>query len=289
MNHRRMWFAYGMGCAAIASGIVACSSFLATDAYQALQIKQVQVLSGSDCTVPGTATTVQRTGGILDLDLPDGSTPPYYLPVLIVNNLTSVGGSAADEMNNITLQHFTVELSAPGVSWGASCPATFDTQAITVLLAPGGSVGEGLDILTAAHSQCLRPQVPAAHLPVTAKVTAVGRHGGTSIYSAPYTFTVDVCKGCLQTDYVDPTLQSYIYPADTPMCANFAGSANPYTGDPCLAPGQDTTIFCCGVTETVGGVTQDVARCPGYFPAATATSTSTDTATSTTTSTTTNP
>src|ERR1700690_325980 len=133
MNHRRAWFGYGTGCAAIAFGIFAC----ATDAYTALQIAQVQVLSGSDCSVPATKTTVQRIGGTLDLDLPDGSSPPYFLPLLIVNNLASAGGSAADEMNNITLQKFTVELSAPGVSWGAACPATFETPPITVLIPPG--------------------------------------------------------------------------------------------------------------------------------------------------------
>jgi hypothetical protein len=281
MNQPKMWFAYGTGCAAIAFGIVACSSISATDAYTALQISQVQVLSSSDCSIPATPTTLHRTSGILDLGLPDGSTPPYYLPIVVVNNLDSVGGSKASEMNNISLSHFTVELSAPGVSWGDLCPATFDTQPMTDLIPPGGSVGAGLDIITSAHAQCLQGQIPASSLPVTAKIWAKGRHGGTSITSAPFIFTVDVCMGCLQTGYTDPTLLAYRYPADTPMCATFAGSVNPNTGDPCLPPGQDQTIFCCGISETVGGVARDVAVCPGYFPAATVTATSTATSTST--------
>jgi hypothetical protein len=286
MNHRKEWFGYGIGCAAIALGIVAC----ATDAFTALQIAQVQVQNSSDCSVPATKSAVFRDRGTLDLALPDGSSPPYFLPILVVNNLAAAGGSAAEEMNNIELQHFTVQLSAPGIGWGANCPSsTFDTDPITDLIPPGGSVGEGLEIIKASHSQCLRPSVPLSGLAVTATITAVGRHGGTSIVSAPFKFTVYLCLGCLQTGYTDAALQSYEYPADTPMCAAFAGSTNPNTGDPCLPPGQDKTILCCGVTETVGGVVQDVAKCPGYFPPAptTSTATSTDTSTSTATSTTT--
>ncbi|HEX7499331.1 MAG TPA: hypothetical protein VF524_03410, partial [Polyangia bacterium] len=105
MNHQGKWFACVVGCAAVALA-VAC----ATDAFTALQIRQVQVLSAGDCSVPGTATTVKRFHGTLDLALPDGSTPPYYLPLLVANNMASSGGSAAEEMNDITLHHFTVEL-----------------------------------------------------------------------------------------------------------------------------------------------------------------------------------
>jgi hypothetical protein len=282
MNHQSKWFGYGMGCAAIAFGFVACGRFLATDAFDALQITQVQVLSGSECSVPSSPTALRRTGGILDLDLPDGSLPAYYLPVVVTNNLSSLGTSKAEEMNNIALHHFTVELSAPGVSWDSTtCPSTFNTQEITDLIAPGGSVGEGMSIIMPAHAQCLRGQVPPAHLPVTAKVKAVGRHGGIDIESAEFTYTVDVCMGCLQTDYVDPALVPYEYPADTPMCAAFAGSANPYVGGACLPPGQDKTIFCCAVSQTVGGKAQVIAQCPGLFPTATATSTATSTSTAT--------
>ena len=136
-----------------------------------------------------------------------------------------------------------------------------------------------MDIITAAHSLCLQSQIPSQGLAVTAKITAKGRHGGTEIKSAPFVFTVDVCAGCLQADYADPALAPYRYPANVPMCASFAGSSNPYTGDACLPHGQDKTIFCCGITENIGGKAQAVALCPGVFPP---TSTSTATSTSTT-------
>jgi hypothetical protein len=281
MNHHGKWFAYGAGVAGIALG-VAC----ATDAYTALQIKQVQVLTAPDCTVPGTATTVFRDHGVLDLALPDGSTPPYYLPVLVVNNLGSVGGtSPAEEMNNITLSHFTVELSAPGVTWNSTCPAKFDTQTITDTIPPGGSVGASMNIIQTTHSQCLRSQLTQQGLVVTAKITAKGRHGGTSIESAPFIFSVDVCAGCEQAGYTNSTLALYQYPADVPLCSEFAaGSTNPATGDPCLPRGQDAPIFCCSITQTVAGVPTEVALCPGAFPAATSTATSTTTSTTTSTS-----
>jgi len=265
MKHQRNWFAYGVGCAAIALG-VGC----AKDAYTDLQIKQVQVLggdSGDNCSVPGTATTLQRLGGTLDLALPDGSTPPYYLPILVVNNMPPVGASPAEEMNNITVQHFTVELSAPGVSWGADCPATFDTQAMTDTIPPGGSSGVALYIIQVAHSRCLQPQVPPQGLAVAATITAKGRHGGTGIESAPFIYTVDVCRGCLQTGY-GGAAAPYRYNAPTPSCSLSIDSTL-YAGDRCLPPGQDATILCCALDN-------DTVLCPGAF-------TGTDTSTSTST------
>ena len=281
MKLQGKWFAYGVGCAAVALG-VAC----ATDAYTALEIQQVQVLSGGDCSVPGTPTSTRRFGGTLDLALPDGSTPPYYLPILVVNNLASSGGSAAEEMNDITLQHFTVELSAPGVSWSDSCPPTFDTEDLTDSIPPGGSSGIGVYIIRPVHSQCLQAQVPEQGVTVTAKIKAIGRHGGTGIKSAPFTFPVNVCRGCLQDSYTEAALISSRYPAITPMCASLVGP-NPHTGAPCMPAGQDAPIFCCAVTQTVGTTTQgttteDVAVCPGTFTGTTSTSTSTSTSTATT-------
>jgi hypothetical protein len=277
-NNSRKWLGWDVSITAIALGLVACGRLLATDAFTALEIKQVQVLSGGDCTVPGEPTSSHRTSGTLDLALPnfDLSPPHYYLPVVVANNLASLGGSTAEEMNNITLTHFTVELSAPNVVWSNSCPATFDTQSFTDLIAPGGTVGASLDVITPSHSRCILPYVPAEDLVVTAKIWAKGRHGGTSIESAPFVFPIDVCKGCLQQNYTDPALVVYSYPADYPLCASLTG-VNPYMGDPCLSPGQDANILCCGVSTTVNGVAQISAKCPAVFTGATSTATSTST------------
>ena len=275
-NTSRIWLGWDVGVLALVLGLAACGRLLATDAFQALEIVQVQVLSGGDCAVPASATSSRRTNGTLDLALPDGSAPPYFLPVLVANNLSAVGGTVADEYNNIDLSHFTVELSAPNVAWSSACPARFDTQSFSALMPPGSMVGAGLNVITPAHSRCIQPYVPAEHLVVTAKVWAKGRHGGTTIESAPLVFPIDVCAGCLQQDYTDPALVVYRYPADYPLCASLTGT-NIYAGDSCLPPGQDKTILCCGVTQTVGGVGKTTAICPGVFTGSAATSTGTST------------
>lgn len=261
---KKMWIGWDLAVIGVALGLVACDRLMAKDALQALQIQQAQVLSAGDCTVPGEPTSTHKVGGTLDLGLPDGSLPPYMLAVSVVNNLDPVGGSKADEMNNMTLTHFTVELSAPGVTWDASCPRTFDTPTFSFNLAPGSSTGASLYAITPAHSRCLQGLIPAEHLIVTARVWAKGRHGGTSIESAPFVFPIEVCLGCLQQAYTEAALIAYRYPADYPKCEAMKGS-NPYLGAACVFPGQDATILCCSVPTTINGVTVDRAVCPGVF------------------------
>ena len=193
--------------------------------------------------------------------------------MLVVNNLSSVGASKAEEMNDIDLSHFAVELSAPGISWDKDrCPSTFDSVGITVRLPPGGATGASLNVITAAHAQCLQSQVPPQHVTVTAKIKAKGRHGGTDIESAPFLYPIDVCIGCLQTNYTVANLVPYRYPANMPMCSSFIGT-NPYMGAACGSPGQDATIFCCGITiatgsADAGAIMKNIAVCPGIFTGA---------------------
>lgn len=273
----KKWIGWALGIVVLVLGWAACGRMLAKDAFTALEIKQAQVLSGGDsCAVPGEPTELHRTTGTLDLDLPDHAFPPYILPIVVANNLANAGASPAEEMNNITLTHFTVELSAANVGWSDACPATYDTEAFTFTIGPGGTTGAVLEAITSSHSQCIYPHVPPEHLRVTAKIWAKGRHGGTSIESAPFVFPIDVCKGCLQAGYSDPALVVYNYPADYPLCASLTGT-NPFPGDPCLPPGQDALILCCGVTATVGGTPQTFAVCPGIFTGSTSTATDTST------------
>jgi hypothetical protein len=271
------------GLAGIAAGLLSCSSWKANDAFDSLQIVQVQTVSGTgtDCVVPATASASGRTEGTLDVYLPDGSYPPYLLPLLITNNLDSVGGSTATEMNNITLNHFTVTLSAPGMSWPESCPATFDSESFTILLQPAGTAGYAVPIIRAQHSQCLlaklapQPGQAPQHVRVKASVVAKGSHGGTGIESAPFVFNVDVCTGCLQDSYSVSSLLIYNYPAGYPACNALSGG-NPYPGNPCFAPGQDEPILCCGYTDNDG---RQRAACPAVPTGKTSTDTSTSTTT----------
>jgi len=274
----------GLALTGIALTFMSCDSWKAKDAFTALQIVQVQTMTanGTSCTVPATASESTKSSGTLDVYLPDNSFPPYVLPLLVANNLDSVGGSKATEMNNITLTHFSVTLSAPGMSWTDSCPATFDSEPFTILLTPGAMAGYAVNLIKQQHSICLAaaldPQ-PSDQYPrykvVTASVKAVGRHGGTTIESAPFVFTVDVCTGCLQDDYADPSLLRYNYNAGYPACNALSGT-NPYPGDACLPPGQDFPILCCGYVDNAG---KQRAICPAVIP--TSTKTTTDTSTST--------
>jgi hypothetical protein len=259
--------------------LAGCDRLKAENAPNALEIVQVQVLSAGDCSVPGFASMLTRSGGTLDVYLPDNSYPPYKLPLLVANNLSSAGGSTAEEMNNITLTHFSIELSASGMSWGSTCPSTFDSETFTTHLAPGASAGHLVEIITSHHAQCLlaalnpqRTDPSPRHVLVTAKIWAKGSHGGTTIQSAPFIYPVDVCTGCLQTDYTDAALIPYRYPADVPLCASLSGT-NKYQGGACAAPGQDDTILCCAVTMSINSVATDVAVCPGVFTGTASTTT----------------
>jgi hypothetical protein len=273
------------GLVGIGIALLSCDAWKANDAFNALQITQVSTISGegATCSVAASGVTTTRTMGTLDVYLPDNSYPPYLLPLVVVNNLDSAGGSKATEMNNMTLTHFSITLSAPGMSWPSSCPATFDSEHFTIPLAPGGSTGYAVSILESQHSRCLlaalAPQasdLEPRHVLVSASIVAKGRHGGTTIESAPFVYNVDVCTGCLQDAYTSSALAVYLYPAGFPACDALVGT-NPYPGDPCLPPGQDAPILCCGLTDASG---HKRGICPA-IPTGTATATSTDTSTAT--------
>jgi len=225
---------------------VAC----ATDASPRLQIKASAVLSAGDCSVPGTATTLFRDHGILDLALPDGSTPPTTFRACR-QHLGFLGGSAAEEMNNITLHHFDIALSAR-VSPGTIRVLHHQHGGSSVTIAPVAQLAR----------RWIHHSRPLSVSAVADSLSRPGGHGEDHGERPPrrdgnqkraLRFTVDVCAGCLQADYADPALAPYRYPANVPMCASFAGSPNPYMGDACLPHGQDKTIFCCGITENIGG------------------------------------
>lgn len=247
----RNWLGWDLGIIALVFGLAACDRMLATDAYSALAIVQVQVLENGDCSIPGEPTSAHRVEGTFDIALPDRIPRSYVLPIVVVNNLPGVGASTAEEMNNITLTHFTVELSANGVAWSSACPAKYDTPSFSYLIPPGGQTGATLDALTPAHTTCLLPYAAAGPLIVTASVRAKGRHGGTSIESAPLVYPITVCAGCLQQGYNDATLIGYSYP-NFPPCAAISSSNKDFLGSACFSPGQDDRIVCCGIATDSG-------------------------------------
>lgn len=235
----------GWGVALMLFGFGACDGIWAKDAYNALQIVQVQINNsetGLSCSVPAEPTDLHRTKGTLDIGLPD-KVRPYVLPVSIHNAMGNVGETEAEEMNNIRLHSFHVELSGYNVVNGKDivwdkerCPASFDQDYGTVLIPPMGYSGATVQVLLVNHANCLLDQHPAL---ITAKITAVGRHGGTSIKSSPFEFMLSVCYGCLQKDFADPQIAAL--GGLLPECV--ALTSNPYPGG--CYPGQDEPILCC--------------------------------------------
>jgi len=230
----------------MASTLASCDGIWAKDAYTALQIKQAQSLA-DDCVIPGEPTSTYKPDGMLDVALPDGVARPYKLPLSILNAMAAVGKNLAEEMNNVTLESFTVELSgdwynnagvAASISWSDLCPQRFDYPMGTLRMDPGQFLGVRIDAMQSGHAACLR-QLPLYYAEVTAKITAKGRHGGSSIQSAPFKFVIKVCKGCLQTDYTNPEIASLN--GALPQCASLV--TNPYLGG-CFI-GQDKPILCC--------------------------------------------
>jgi len=247
------YFDWAICLVAVTLGLVGC----ARDVFSGLQISQVQEL-GDDCSVPATASPLTHTSGVFDVDLPVDSPSPYVLPILVVNNLASVG-TGPDELNNIILTHFTVQLSADGMTWDASCPSKFDSPTFTHMLTPGGGAfGTEVEVLTPHHAQCLlaalnpQPNQEPRYVLVTATIQAEGSHGGTKIESAPFDYPIAVCTGCLQQNYGIAALDAVAYP-NRPMCADVSDTSSLQANNTsCMPLGEDARFFCCGLTQTTG-------------------------------------
>jgi hypothetical protein len=237
------------------------------DGPTGLLIEQDQwIATGSTgCVVPGTATSQRRSEGILDVAVLDQNDTRYYFYPLVeslLGSLTGAGTNLAytptEEKNNITMKSFHVELdvatsAGAGFAWSSGCPGTFDVPVDSWLLPPGGTVSEMVEIIRPCNAAPLFDSLQAnqsvTSITVTATVRAVGRLGSSDIQSPPFAFPVQVCYGCLQSGFSDPTASQFDFPA-VPLCSDL--TTNPYTGDPCN-PAQDDPILCCATDVNAQG------------------------------------
>ncbi len=226
------------------------------DGPHALLIEQTQSPMEGTCASPAEVGEVRLISGVLDVGL--NRDYPYRMYPVVTNQLASFragGQSKADELNNVTLTGFRVSIEPPpgvaSIPWAEGCPGDFDYDVETHLLAPEASVGSIVEAIRYCHVPVLRQQFesgvagfdPNLSAEVVLRVTlkAKGRHGSDDLRSAPFTFPIRVCVGCLQTGYAEPGFAQYDFP-NIPACE--ALSSNPYPGNAC-DPGQDGLILCC--------------------------------------------
>lgn len=230
------------------------------DGPQAIAVVQAQIPTspaGGGCTIPGIKSELRLTQGTLDVALDRDY--PYKLYPLIENKLVSfssgAGKAPVEEQNNLIVSGFRVGIAPPAgagpIPWDPACPGEYEYSRETLTLAPGSTAGATVQAIRGCNTKVLRQQFLDgavgfdknidAEVVVRVTILAMARHGSKDIESAPFTFPVRVCYGCLQTGYTDPEFADLEFPA-VAACGDLL--ANPYMGNPCNA-GQDAVILCC--------------------------------------------
>jgi hypothetical protein len=260
------WAALAVPVAALLSA-VACTI---DDGPQAIAVVQAQIptISESGCTVPAQKSDLRMTRGVLDLALDKDY--PYILYPLITNQLGKRGGTTpVEELNNLIVSGFHVRIDPPAgaapIPWPANCPGEFDYQEETLTLEPTGDAATSVELIRSCNARVIREQFlsgaigydPSVNAEVIVRVTiwVKARSGSDDLESAPFTFPVRVCMGCLQTGYLEAEFARFNYPR-VAACSDLI--ANPFMGNLCN-PGQDVTILCCAPDLSDPGKVQ----CPG--------------------------
>jgi hypothetical protein len=204
--------------------------------------------SALGCVVPNKASSVRAISGIYDVDL--DRPYPFYAYPLIRNELPKTASDSTIESNRIEYTGVEVKIVSPeGVVLPstAACPTEFSFPD-RASVSPGEDVGSAVQVFLPCHSAALLamfnygalPAEPSAEIRFEAVVRATARHAATMIKSAPFEFSVRVCRGCLQRGY-QGEFSVFDYPG-VPACTSL--KTNPYPGNACN-PAQDALILCC--------------------------------------------
>lgn len=272
------WIAWALPVA----GLLVGAECTVDDGPQALLIVQADAPESTTCAAPAEIGTKRLVSGVYDVAL--DRLYPFRMYPVITNQLASflgAGKGQSDEVNNVILTGFRVEIAPPAgvgsIPWAAGCSGEFDWNVETHLLPPAASVGTIVEAIRYCHVPVLREQFQnkspgfdsdmSAEVILSVTLRAKGHHGTSEVESAPFTFPIRVCYGCLQTGYSQPGFAQYNFP-NVPACEVL--TTNPFAGNLC-DPAQDQRILCC--KDKTSGII-----CPAVpNPISTSTTTSTST------------
>jgi hypothetical protein len=245
------WIAWALPVAGLL-GTTGCT----VDGPQALLIVQTESPDTTTCAAPAKAGEARLVSSVYDVAL--DRLYPYRMYPVVTNQLASFVGSGkggADEANNVSLTGFRVQIAPPpgvgAIPWAAGCPGEFDWDLETHLIPPAGTVGTIVEAIRYCHVPVLRAQFQnkvagfdsdmSAEVILRVTLRAKGKHGTSDLESAPFSFPIHVCYGCLQTGYSQPGYAQYNFP-NVPACEVL--TTNPFPGNLC-DPAQDARILCC--------------------------------------------
>jgi len=229
---------------------------------------QVPTVNMGGCSVTGTKGMTYLPSGTLDVGLDKDYA--YDLYPLIENNLKKAP-TANIEYNAIRITGVDVKLiPPPGVTLTlpTSCPAEF-SHPISLKVDPVGTAALDVEAIKACHIPAIRKQFSVAKSDgglspnvqdqevFTAVLRVQGEHGGVDIESAPFSFPIRVCLGCLQRGFAAEGFRDLDYPK-IPDCRSLV--ENPYVGNACNIAQDFGPVLCC---STDGSGSPASIECPG--------------------------
>lgn len=184
--------------------------------------------------------------GTLDVAVPDNS---YDATLRLVNQLTNLSQTGASgfppmsDPNVIVVRQAEVEIQDIGgnplaFAGGLPNPFTIPVGGVAVPSGDGMSSGEAVgltQIVPAAYTADLAAAA-GTDAQIIVSITAIGTTlGDAEVVSAPFTFPIQLCSGCLVTGCL-------MDEEGEPLCI------------PACDPGQDQVHTACDVTCTAGGI-----------------------------------
>ena len=175
---------------------------------------------GADCTISSSETGAAIIRGTIDTTSPAG-----YLLTPVVKNFAETS-----DFINVGQRIAYLEGAVIRVNQGGSSLADFTTTFGAVVEPDGGSTGLLFELVPQQIIEGLRGSLgPDQRTTLNTTTELFGSLGGSSLETKQFSYTIDVCNGCLIND-VGP-------------CSTFSGEVNNEGGK--CNPLQDTSLVDC--------------------------------------------